>query len=62
MSGENYINHVALVLDASSSMSSHRSTVVKVADEQIKHLARRSTELDQETRVTVYAFADTRSA
>jgi hypothetical protein len=59
MSGENYINHVALVLDASSSMSSHRSTVVKVADEQIKHLARRSTELDQETRVTVYSFANT---
>lgn len=60
MSGhQNYINHVALVLDASSSMSHLRSKVVDVADQQIAYLARRSRELDQETRVTVYVFADT---
>ncbi|MFF3291716.1 VWA domain-containing protein [Streptomyces sp. NPDC003023] len=60
MSGtQNYINHVALVLDASSSMSRLSSKVVEVADQQIEYLARRSRELDQETRVTVYVFADT---
>ncbi|MFE9572906.1 VWA domain-containing protein [Streptomyces sp. NPDC006692] len=59
MSGnQNYINHVALVLDASSSMSHLSSKVVEVADQQIAYLARRSGELDQETRVTVYVFAD----
>ncbi|MEU9440912.1 vWA domain-containing protein [Streptomyces sp. NPDC048304] len=60
MSGkQNYINHVALVLDASSSMSHLSRKVVEVADRQIAYLARRSRELDQETRVTVYVFADT---
>lgn len=59
MSGsQNYINHVALVLDASSSMSHLSSKVVEVADQQIAYLARRSGELEQETRVTVYVFAD----
>ncbi|MFI2645600.1 vWA domain-containing protein [Streptomyces sp. NPDC018610] len=59
MSGnQNYINHVALVLDASTSMSHLSGKVVQVADEQIAYLARRSRELDQETRVTVYVFAD----
>ncbi|MCM2580149.1 vWA domain-containing protein [Streptomyces meridianus] len=59
MSGDqNYINHVALVLDASSSMSRLSRKVVEVADQQIAYLARRSKELDQETRVTVYVFAD----
>ncbi|MEV7278800.1 vWA domain-containing protein [Streptomyces sp. NPDC093111] len=59
MSGtQNYINHVALVLDASSSMSRLRNKVIEVADQQIAYLARRSRELDQETRVTVYVFAD----
>ncbi|MER7174525.1 VWA domain-containing protein [Streptomyces mesophilus] len=58
MSGsQNYINHVALVLDASSSMSHLSSKVVEVADQQIAYLARRSQELDQETRVTVYVFS-----
>ncbi|MFE9369841.1 vWA domain-containing protein [Streptomyces sp. NPDC006711] len=59
MSGDqNYINHVALVLDASSSMSHLSRKVVEVADQQIAYLARRSKDLDQETRVTVYVFAD----
>lgn len=59
MSGnQNYINHVALVLDASSSMSHLSGKVIEVADQQISYLARRSEELDQETRVTVYVFAD----
>ncbi|WP_371619442.1 vWA domain-containing protein [Streptomyces sp. NBC_00454] len=59
MSGnQNFINHVALVLDASSSMSHLSGKVIEVADQQISYLARRSQELDQETRVTVYVFAD----
>lgn len=53
---ENYINHIALVLDASGSMSPHVQELIKVADNQIAYLAKRSKELDQETRVTVYSF------
>src|SRR5688572_3626524 len=53
---QNYINHIALVLDESLSMNSRREKVVQVADNQIKYLATRSEELDQETRVSVYTF------
>lgn len=53
---ENYINHIVLVLDASSSMSGHTQELIKVADNQIAYLAQRSKELDQETRITVYTF------
>jgi hypothetical protein len=56
---QNYINHVVLVLDASSSMTGHTRDLVKVADAQVKYLAQRSQELDQETRVSVYTFANT---
>lgn len=54
----NHINHVALVIDQSSSMlySGLTQTVIKVADELIQHLAKKSTEMNQETRVTVYVF------
>lgn len=58
MSGENYINHIALVLDASGSMSQHSKSVITVADKLVAHLAQRSKEMDQETRVTVYTFDD----
>jgi hypothetical protein len=58
---QNYINHIALVLDASGSMQPLRDQVIKVADNQIEHLARRSKELDQETRITVYTFSDSRN-
>lgn len=51
------IKHVALVLDASSSMIKHEKKLVEAADDQIKHLALRSEELQQETRVSVYVFA-----
>lgn len=56
---ENIINHIVLVLDESSSMSYRAKDLIKVADNQIAYLATRSKELDQETRVTVYTFADT---
>lgn len=52
----NIINHIVLVLDASYSMSPISRDLVKVADNQIKYLANRSKELDQETRITVYTF------
>lgn len=55
---QNPINHIALVLDASPSMQHLVDTVIKVADDQIKFLAERSQQLDMETRVTVYSFAD----
>lgn len=58
MTVQNYINHIALVLDASGSMSRQAASVVKVADAQIAYLAQRSKELDQETRITVYTFSD----
>lgn len=54
----NRIIHVAFVLDASTSMTRLASKLVEVTDEQIKFLAKRSEELDVETRVSVYTFAD----
>lgn len=51
-------NHVALVLDASASMSIHHSAVIRAVDEQIASLARLSEKMDQETRVTVVLFSD----
>lgn len=52
------INHVALVLDGSGSMRERQEELIKVVDAEIAYLAQRSTELDQETRVTVYVFDD----
>lgn len=52
------INHIALVIDRSYSMRPHKAAVIAVADGLIKHLAKTSQELDQETRVTVYTFGD----
>lgn len=52
------ITHVAFVIDASGSMGQHAQAVVDVFDNQIKFLARRSEELDQEARVAIYVFDD----
>lgn len=57
MTPQNQIDHIALVIDASSSMSPLRHDVIKVVDAQIEYLARRSRELDREVRVSVYVFA-----
>lgn len=51
------INHVAFGLDASDSMSEHAEKVIEVADAQILTLAKRSEELNQETRVSIYTFS-----
>jgi hypothetical protein len=53
---QNYINHVCLVLDASTSMFGVEKDVIKVADNQVAYLAQRSKELNQETRITIYSF------
>jgi hypothetical protein len=53
---QNLINHVALVLDGSGSMRGRERDLIAVVDGQIAWLAKRSQELDQETRVTVYVF------
>lgn len=55
---QNKINHIVLLIDASTSMRSKESQVVQVVDNQVTYLAKRSKDLDQETRVTVYLFAD----
>jgi hypothetical protein len=52
----NKINHVTLVLDTSASMRGREGEVVTATDALIQFLARRSQELDQETRITVYLF------
>src|SRR5690348_6258385 len=53
----NIINHIVIVLDASSSMIQHSADVVKVADTQIANLADTSKFHDQETRVTICTFS-----
>jgi hypothetical protein len=55
---QNPINHVAIVIDASDSMKHIAHEVVRVVDQQIKDLAQLSTQLNQETRITVYLFSD----
>jgi hypothetical protein len=52
------INRIAFVIDASSSMQGRERDVVKVIDNQVTYLARRSKELGQETRVSIASFAD----
>lgn len=51
------INHVVFVIDKSSSMHPYMNDVVRVFDTQIAFLSKRSQELDQETRVSIYLFA-----
>ena len=55
---QNYINHIAFIVDKSGSMHYLEDSVVKVFDSQVHYLARRSKELDQETRITTYLFDD----
>jgi hypothetical protein len=55
---QNYINHVALVLDSSGSMEHLTASVIKVADSIINNLAVRSKEVDQETRISIYTFSE----
>jgi hypothetical protein len=54
----NIINHIGFVIDKSSSMSHLQQAVVKVFDDQVKNLVAESKGQDQETRVSVWQFAD----
>jgi hypothetical protein len=53
------VNHMVLVLDASGSMDHHKQQLIKVTDDHVAYLAKRSKELEQETRLTVYSFDET---
>lgn len=53
---QNQIDHIAIVIDASSSMNRLQGAVIRVVDNQIAYLARRSKELNREVRVSVYTF------
>lgn len=55
---QQYTNHIGFVVDRSGSMAHLSQKVVDVFDAQINHLRRRSIELNQETRVSVYLFDD----
>lgn len=59
MAKQNYINHIVLELDRSGSMKDLEPAVIKVADGLVADLAEQSKRLNQETRITVYAFDTT---
>lgn len=52
----NQIDHIAIVVDASTSMDHLTKDVVRVVDNQVAYLAKRSVELNREVRVSVYFF------
>lgn len=52
-------NHYAILLDASDSMSRHANAVIKVTDALVRDLADQSVKHGQETRISLYRFADT---
>ena len=53
---QNLINHISLIVDRSGSMSGQ--PVVKVFDAELSQLKKRSVELDQETRISIFLFND----
>lgn len=55
---QHFINHISIVVDRSASMSHHRQAVVSVFDRELEHLKKRSIELNQETRISIYLFDD----
>lgn len=55
----NYINHITVVGDESSSMTRHTAAFTQVYDNLIEHLVERSRHHEQETRVTTYLFNST---
>lgn len=51
-------DHIAMVIDASTSMYGFTEQLIQVFDSQIAWLARRSQELNRDCRVSVYTFND----
>jgi hypothetical protein len=56
MSIEHKVNHVALTIDKSLSMTPHSAAVVQVVDNLVADLAEQSKIFDQETRLSVWLF------
>lgn len=57
MMEKHLVNHMAIVLDESTSMFAHRKGLVDAVDNLIKHMAAKSQELEQETRISVWIFS-----
>lgn len=55
---KNLGNHVAFVIDASSSMKGLTRKVIEVTDLQVASLAENSKKYNQETRVSIWIFSD----
>jgi len=55
---QNYIDHIVLLLDASSSMQHLQAKTIEMADGLVKFLAEESKKSGEETRVSIYSFAD----
>lgn len=55
---KNIANHVAFVLDASTSMDHLTEKVIQVADRQVAALATNSQQYKQETRISIWVFSD----
>jgi len=55
-------NHVAFLVDESSSMGQHHATLPKLIDSEIKFLAERSLSTNQETRISIYLFSSRSTA
>lgn len=51
------INHVTLDLDASTSMIPRTGELIKMVEMLVSHLATKSQEMGQETRVSIYRFS-----
>ena len=54
---QNIANHIGIIIDESGSMWGHAAKVVEVVDNQVKHLAMRSQENGQETRISLWVFS-----
>ena len=52
------INHVVLDLDGSTSMIPRRAELIEMVEGLVAHLATKSQEMNQETRVSIYRFSD----
>ena len=52
------VNHISLVLDASSSMQKHQKKVLEVAKGEIENLAKKSQDMCQDTRISIYSFSN----
>lgn len=55
--GTHRVTHVGVVIDDSTSMEKHAKSLVKAFDALIGTLARRSTELNEEVRISVWSFS-----